>query len=470
MQKSIQTILNEKDFDEKKRLFNQLHKELASVGKSAASELKTLLLDSSAEIRRETAFLLNYWDIQLTEEESYRFLFAIQDIKSLKTLANQNTLARKILLEGMKDKNLRVREKILRHFHLTDCRTDKEKALYFYCRGDYTALLKLCQEDSIIEFVVDLLNEGLLPEKNTPYHRRQCSMTLQQLGFLAEGKIELTDVKKPKARTIEPPPQLTDLIKSPIQQFLDRMNQKGLLINGKRLYPEIHQVSATNRITYKNPGVQGWSRQKRIQAIQPPKDMLLYSYDFKEIEPRLLFNFMIQNFWISYDDVNVDDVYLLFNRKNRKKGKHFLNVLINGGSPHMFPLDEQTGKIVDAIQEFRMELVESARGYGYTETLAGEHIYISPDEENFTGKVMNRLIQGSASDFFNDAVISLQSYIDLEGIEAEIVLLLFDEVWVAVNQTKEEEITEKIESFLNHISDRWYLPLKITVKKTRISK
>jgi len=467
MQDLIQAILDERDFERKKGLFKEIYAQIADGGKQVAAMLKPLLMDDSAEIRRETAFLLDYWGIDLAEKEGYQFLFAIQDMGALKKFAEHNSTAREIYIQGMRDRNVRVREKMLRHFHLSDCRTDGEKAVYFYCRGDYTALIQMSQDDGMVEFIVNLLSEGLRPDRNTPYHQRQCQMTLQQLGFLAE-EMPRKKNKSGHIEKVDTPPPLAELARTPLQQFLDRLNKNGLLVEGKRIYPEIHQVAVTNRITYKNPGVQGWSQQKRVEKIQPPEGMSLYSYDFKEIEPRLLFNFMIQNFWISYDDVAVEDFYLLFNPTNRKQGKKMLNRLINGGGIKFMDLDESVQKIVEAIQEFRMELVESARSYGYVETLAGHHLYISPDEKNFNGKAMNRLIQGSASDFFNDAVVSLQAYIDLEDMPVQILLLLYDEVWVAVEKNREKQLSQEIENFLNRVSQRWYLPIPISVVKEKI--
>ena len=469
MKDRIKKIQQEKDFERKFQLFQEVSLELSSGGKEKAAQIKPLLTDISAQIRRETAFLLDYWGVELNEEESFQFLLAIQDVEALKSLADHNQKARDVLLAGMQDRNLRLREKILRVFHLSDCRTEQEKALYFYCRGDYTALIQICQKDDMLEWVVNLLNRGILPEFNTPYHRRQCAMTLKQLGFLAEEQVPRAQ-KRSRTALVEPAPPAIELNPSPLQQFLDRLNQKGLCVDGEIMYPTIHQVGTTNRITYKHPGVQGWSKQKRLEKITPPEGMVLYSFDFKEIEPRLLLNFLVQNFWLSIDDVHVDDVYRLFDSEDRNRGKRFLNAVINGAVPTYFPQEEKAAKIFDAIQEFRMELVEEVRGFGYVETLAGNHLYVSPDEENFNGKVMNRLVQGSASDFFNDAVVSLQAYLDLEQKPAEIILLLFDEVWVAVEKGKEKQLSSEIQDFLNQMAARWHLPLKIDVRKQRLGK
>src|SRR5262249_39053928 len=61
-------------------------------------------------------------------------------------------------------------------------------------------------------------------------------------------------------------------------------------------------------------------------------------------------------------------------------------------------------------------------------TLAGRAIPVDAAEDNFAGKALHRVVQGTAGDIFNGAAVRVERALAAEGLGA-VAFLLHDELW-----------------------------------------
>ena len=82
---------------------------------------------------------------------------------------------------------------------------------------------------------------------------------------------------------------------------------------------------------------------------------------------------------------------------------------------------------------------------------------------------MNRLIQGSASDIFNNAVADLHQWFVEEMLPAKVYFLLFDEVWVSCDRRQVENLKVKIKQRLEEVNQKYslFVPLKVRLKERK---
>src|SRR5262249_43208680 len=75
-------------------------------------------------------------------------------------------------------------------------------------------------------------------------------------------------------------------------------------------------------------------------------------------------------------------------------------------------------------------------------TLARRPIALDRDPDNREGKAINRIIQGTAADIFNRAVLRVDAAIEREGLDAAVAFLLFDELWVECDPSAVPRVVE----------------------------
>jgi hypothetical protein len=132
-----------------------------------------------------------------------------------------------------------------------------------------------------------------------------------------------------------------------------------------------------------------------------------------------------------------DDLYRdLADAVDRDTAKRVVNKLINGGRPDF----EATGRLAEftaAVEDYRAELAADARTRGQVATLAGRVIPLAADEANHAGKAVNRVVQGTAADVFNGAVVAIGRALGRLG---DVAFLLHDELWVECDPADAEVV------------------------------
>ncbi len=483
IEQTIQQIGLQEREEKKQELLEQLKEQLSTLRQQRKEKyLIPLLYDENWYIRQEGAFLIDQLGLTLKDEDYYRYLLALQDFENL-FLAIDNPLARKVIFETLKDANHRLRFKIFKYLKFEDCQTKQEKALFWYGRADYERLVHMAEEsEAIKDFIKELLQMGMQPNHNPDYHRRRCAEALQRIEYSEKVELFLNELlgnnkqqtgRKPNNKDLRPVPlndQEPDLLFR-LQNVMAYLTENGIWVDGKLIFPQIQIGSTTNRITYRNPALQTWPKETREQHITPPPNKILVAFDYVSIEPRLLLNFLLKDFIISLADVPKDDVYLAFYPQDRQKGKQMLNTIINGGYVDERMITSSFGhNLIEGIQQLRLEQMSFARQNGYVETIAGHKIPLAADVANFAGKVLNRLVQGSASDVFNLALCQLFEQIQANTWPIQIYFVIYDEMWLALPRKDAEQYLKPIATLLNTIYRDFNLLIPLPCRMNFITK
>jgi hypothetical protein len=216
-----------------------------------------------------------------------------------------------------------------------------------------------------------------------------------------------------------------------LEAFLAQLQSRGIRLDGRLVHPRITVGTCTGRVCYTgtDPHLQGLPKSDRLARLGPVVDGRVFvQADYALIEPRILHSLLRQRGLIAWEPGL--DLYLTLggDQANRDQLKTAVNSLIKGGAP---PSDA-TGRLAEFIQaaaSYRAELARQARVEGFVRTLTGRHIALAADEENHSGKAVNRVVQGSAADIFNAAALRLDAALTTQGLPAAAAFLLFDELW-----------------------------------------
>ncbi|NIR51699.1 MAG: hypothetical protein GWN61_20930 [candidate division Zixibacteria bacterium] len=380
----------------------------------------------------------------------------------------ENPVARKLMFEACKDPSSRFRSRVPGQLSFQDCQTTAEMVLLHYAAGDYQALIELGCDEDFRQTVISILSEGMQAEKNSDYHRRQCVFALQQLDAIEDTREFVAEIISTGSAAKKESRQDFDEIKqlnmSPLEKLIHQLERWGILVDGKIIYPKIQIGSITNRITYRDPALQTWAKEERDHRIQASSDARLLKFDYRAMEPTLLLHFLLQRFLISLEDVPPDDIYLAIDGRNREAAKSWLNAVINGGGSRFAKqLNPFQTDLWQAIEELRQELLQTVYIEEAVETIAGTRIDLPKNETNLGGKALNRLIQGSASDVFNHAILSVHEHLIKENLPARIYFLLYDEVWIEVSNEIPGPFTKTIMDLLESVNTDFRLLMPLTI-------
>jgi DNA polymerase I-like protein with 3'-5' exonuclease and polymerase domains len=169
---------------------------------------------------------------------------------------------------------------------------------------------------------------------------------------------------------------------------------------------------------------------ERLCRLAPTTESRVWvKADYGQIEPRVLLEILRRRGAIAWEAGG--DLYrtLAGDEIDRDVVKVAVNKLINGGSPPAGAAGRLT-EFIEAADAYRSELVLEAESAGAVVTLAGRDIPLDPGEPNFGGKVVNRVIQGTAADIFHRGVLRVDSAITTQGLPASVGFLLYDELWL----------------------------------------
>ncbi len=414
--------------------------------------------------------MVDAYGIPLNEEERLQFIFAVQNFQYLKDLAVESSRARELLFSACLDPSPAFRVRVLSHLSSGDCRNIKEEVLLHYAAGDYLTLSELGGHIDYRDTVIQILKHGLKKENNPDYHRKQCAFCLEQLKAMDNATEFIQTILSDKQDEPAPPTPVKYISGTPLERLLYFLNSQGIILDGQRIFPKIQVSTVTNRITYQQPPLQTLPEPERIKRIGCPEGHIILMFDFQCMEPTLLMHFLIQRFLLSMEDIPSGDLYQAVGPENREKAKIWFNAVINGGGrKYADNLNTFQIKIWEAIRELRQELLIETQNTGKIITIGGTEISVHLNQSNMGGKVMNRLIQGSASDIFNNAVADLHQWFVEEMLPAKVYFLLFDEVWVSCDRRQVENLKVKIKQRLEEVNQKYslFVPLKVRLKERK---
>lgn len=438
-------ILKIEDYEQKKLCLDQFFEDAYNQENFDLNLFLPLLKDKEKEIRLQTAFFLDSMEFVIPKEERIWFEFALENFEFVVKNGLKSESAKEVLYFGLKDKNVRVRKQILKYFLPENCQNDFEKMLIIYAREDYAELIDFYQNEEFQKPIKEILIYGSLAENNSNYNLKKCQECLEILNL----EVPKPTLEKPMFKLI---PTKTEVKEEPKQQteferFLCRLQERGIIFDRVKVFPKIQIGSITNRVTYKEPGLQILSKEDKIRRISASPGFKFLKFDFAQFEPRIFFEFLLRNFIISPEEIPEKDIYSIEGIE-RNVAKTIVNKLINGGFVPMnknYPIFLK--KFSDYVKQFKELVSIEARENGFVTTVGGNEILISEEETNFSGKAVNRVIQGSASDIFNETVLELEKLLELKN--SFISFLVYDEFWVEIPfESDSEELGMEISEFV----------------------
>src|SRR5262249_23094705 len=81
---------------------------------------------------------------------------------------------------------------------------------------------------------------------------------------------------------------------------------------------------------------------------------------------------------------------------------------------------------------------------GHVFTLTYRLVPVAAGEPNFAGKVVSRVIQGTAADIFNSAIVRVARALSAEALPADVTFLLYDELWVEADPAAVPRVVEVV--------------------------
>jgi hypothetical protein len=225
------------------------------------------------------------------------------------------------------------------------------------------------------------------------------------------------------------------LAPGPLGTLLSKLNARGVRLDGSLVHPQIAVTAVTGRVTYAgiDPPPQGIPTAERLHRIRPiVEGRVFVRADFGQIEPRILLKILRDRGLITWDVAPEEDLYRVLIADpsiDRDTIKPMVNKVVNGGR-HKGPATGRFAEFIRAADTYRRKLEAETRTKEYVRTLAGHTILLGTDEDNFGGRAVNRVVQGTASDIFNRACVAVVRAIEAEGLPAAVAFLLFDELWV----------------------------------------
>lgn len=435
-----------------------------------ARKLISLLYHQDWYIRREIAFLIDKFGIKLKEEERNQYWYALQDFERFDERKYYDPIARSLLFAACKDPSPKIRVKALSYLSFTDCQSKQEEVLLFYAAADYANMVELASQDDYKSEVISILEHGMNQVDNPAYHRKQCALCLEQLHAMEDSQRFIKEMlySSNAQSSTEAQPSLAINPADPLMHLITHLKLQGILVDGDIIFPEIKIGTVTNRITYSNPPLQTWPEEVRNKKIQAPSGKSILKCDYKTMEPTLLLHFLLFHFYLSFEDIPAGDIYMAIDPNNRARGKSWLlKAIYDERDIPTTNLSTFQRKLLIAVKEFRQDLLLKVQKQEFVETIGGKYIPLSANEINLGGKAVNRLIQGSASDIFNTAVVKLHQFFNDEHLPARIIFLLFDEVWVEKDISSSNDLSHLIKEILLQVNQEFCLlkPLEIRIRE-----
>ncbi len=470
----IYQLEQETDHSRQLALLAQLEEALQREKASRRRLLISLLYHRNWYVRQEAAFLVDRYGVPLNVRERFQFAYALRNFAYLRRRMEEgDTTARQLLFSACSDAAPRFRTSVLAYLQLEDCQTPEEEAWLHYAAGDYLTLTELGSHTDYYHAVVSVLQHGLHQPENPLYHRRQCAFCLEQLRAMEDASQTIQRILKehPPQKDEQtdgdpdalPPPEL-----SPIQQLLHALRQQGIYVDGQRIFPEIEIGTATGRITYRKPPLQTWSADQRYRRIMPPPGHTILRFDYVTIEPGILLHFLLERFLISSEDIPSGDIYLAVDPTHREAGKKWLNAVINGGgyryAQNLNPFQE---KLWRAIREFRVEVMNQVEATGFIELPGGKRLPLPEGNTNRGGRIVNRFVQGTASEVFNRAVCAIYQQFVRLMLPAQVYFLIFDELWVTCPPEEAEQVRQICRTEMENAGREIGLLVELRVREKR---
>lgn len=266
----------------------------------------------------------------------------------------------------------------------------------------------------------------------------------------------------------------------------------------KRLHTTFNQtVASTGRLSSTDPNLQNipirteLGRQMRKAFVVSSPEKRLVSFDYSQIELRLLAHFSEDPYFInafqSGQDIHAQTAMEIFNLPSldavtsdmRRIAKTTNFGIVYGQTTYGLARtlnipNKEAANIIQrfqaryvGIQSYMEQILTFAREHGYVETLFGRRRYLddinNPNRglREFSERIaVNSPLQGTASDLIKLAMIHIHNWIKDEKLPIDLLLQVHDEL---VFEMPEDLLGEAIPAITRQMEDVWQLkvPLKV---------
>ncbi|MCM8830119.1 MAG: DNA polymerase I [Candidatus Omnitrophica bacterium] len=272
-----------------------------------------------------------------------------------------------------------------------------------------------------------------------------------------------------------------------------------------RIYPKFSQTStSTGRLSCNNPNLQNLPvRTERGSKIRKAfcceKGNILYSFDYNQIELRVLAHFSGDRYLVdafrNNRDIHTETANILFsgdslfslpstnNNELRRVAKTINFGIIYGMSA--YGLSQELGISVSDADNFIKEYFSKFKGVkeyidsilsaverdGYVTTILNRRRYISEirstnkNQKEFAKRAaINMPIQGSAADLIKIAMNRIYEFFRKEHLKSMMVLQIHDELLFEVFPDEEAVVKKNVKEIMEDVI-KLNVPLKVDVKK-----
>ena len=274
-----------------------------------------------------------------------------------------------------------------------------------------------------------------------------------------------------------------------------------------RIYPKFSQTStSTGRLSCNNPNLQNLpvrtERGSKIRkAFSCEKGNILYSFDYSQIELRVLAHFSGDTYLVdafrNNRDIHTETASILFsgdslfsisperyNQKDLRRLAKTINFgIIYGMSA--YGLSQELGiSTSDAdnfikeyfskftgVREYIEKTLSAVEKDGFVTTILNRRRYIpeirsiNRNQKEFAKRAaINMPIQGSAADIIKIAMNRIYEFFKREHLKSMMVLQIHDELLFEVFPEEEEKVLKNVKEMMENVL-KLSVPLKVDVKK-----
>ncbi|GIW66154.1 MAG: DNA polymerase [Candidatus Parcubacteria bacterium] len=244
--------------------------------------------------------------------------------------------------------------------------------------------------------------------------------------------------------------------------------------------------TATGRIISTSPNLQNIPLNLKDIFVPHYRDSILVSYDYSQIELRILAHLSgdenLLNIFYKNLDIHSITAKLLFkeeNEKTRRLAKIINYGIIYGITP--IGISQRTGLSLSTskelinnyfnnfpgVKKFLDDLINKFNSYGYAETfLNRKRFFTDVNTPKALRIAINTPIQGTAADILKLSILDIFNYLNSKNLlnDVKFLLIVHDEIIFEINKLIVNDVKFKIKNIMENVAN-FKVPLVVKIKE-----
>lgn len=248
-------------------------------------------------------------------------------------------------------------------------------------------------------------------------------------------------------------------------KFAKALKEKGVLVDGKRLFPA-WTIKQTNRIFSSKPHVQGFKKGERLKKFSTgaPMGSILISCDYKAAEPTIIKSLL-------KIDTTTDIYKAVMDSTSweRSKAKTNTNHLAYSRNteytfntwPEQAKRDPVVMRYAEGLKQLKSDLAKDSQKTRSVTTLGGYALSFPKRQKPHPGKILNWKVQGTVADIAASAGLKLiqdKSVLSMVYLHDELIIL-----FRPCGKT-EKELSDYVQNVMQREAQKLNIPLLTSVK------